>query len=167
MVAVLALLPLELEDAGFRAESWRTSSRTRLRRAGKVTTSPERRRDSACDWIVVGQFVECEFRACRRASCILREDVSGTLTHGVCGFVKGGTYLETWPSRSRTVLICERRSWSRVACVWFAALEGTLTGVEGELFDMMAAKKEDGPLRKSAYEQRPASRVQGSSNRMV
>jgi len=30
--------------------------------------------------------------------------------------------------------------------VWFAALEGTLTGVEGELFDMMAAEKEDEPL---------------------
>jgi hypothetical protein len=30
-----------------------------------------------------------------------------------------------------------------VACVWFAALDGTLTGVEGELFDMMATEKED------------------------
>jgi hypothetical protein len=49
LVADLALAPLELEDMGFRAESWRTSSRTRLRRAGKVATSPERRRDRACD----------------------------------------------------------------------------------------------------------------------
>lgn len=51
--------------------------------------------------------------------------------------------------------------------MWFAALEGTLTGVEGELFDMMAAKKEDEPLCKSAYEQRPANRAQESSNRIV
>jgi hypothetical protein len=42
--------------------------------------------------------------------------------------------------------------------VWFAALEGTLTGVEGELFDMMAAKKEDEPL---------CNRTQESSNRIV
>src|SRR6478752_7146988 len=57
-VAGLALVPFELDDMGLRAESCRTSSSTRLSRAGKVVTSPERSRASACDWIAVGQFVE-------------------------------------------------------------------------------------------------------------
>lgn len=65
---VAAGLPFVL---GLRAESWRTSSRTRRRSAGKVVTSPERRRARAWDWMVVGQLAESELRAWRRASWIL------------------------------------------------------------------------------------------------
>lgn len=50
--------------------------------------------------------------------------------------------LETCPSRSSTELICERRSGSSVAAVWFAAEEGTLTGVEG--LDMLLESGERG-----------------------
>lgn len=60
--------PLELDDVGFRAESWRTSSRTRRRRAGNVVTSPERRSVRAWFWMMVGQLDEWELRAWRRAS---------------------------------------------------------------------------------------------------
>lgn len=71
LVAVVEGLPLVLDETGLRAESWRTSSRTRRRRAGKVVTSPERRRARAWDWMAVGQLAESELRAWRRASWIL------------------------------------------------------------------------------------------------
>lgn len=63
-------LPFALDDD---VDGWpsRTSSRTRRRRAGKVVTSPERRRVRAWFWMAVGQLEEFELRAWRRASWIL------------------------------------------------------------------------------------------------
>lgn len=51
---------------GARLVSLRTSSRTRRRRAGKVVTSPERRRAMAWFSTVVGQLAGCAWRECRR-----------------------------------------------------------------------------------------------------
>jgi hypothetical protein len=53
----------------------------------------------------------------------------------------------TWPSFIRIELICDLRSGSSVAAVWFAADEGTLTGVEGFWFAMMAAFETEAGLR--------------------
>lgn len=50
--------------------SW-MSSRTRRSKAGKVRTSPDRRRVRAWDWIAVGQSAPLELRLWRRRSWIL------------------------------------------------------------------------------------------------
>lgn len=66
-------LPFALDVDDDDVDGWpsRTSSRTRRRRAGKVVTSPERRRVRAWFWMAVGQLEELELRAWRRASWIL------------------------------------------------------------------------------------------------
>lgn len=71
-------LPLALDVDGD-VEGWlsRTSSRTRRRSAGKVVTSPERRRSRAWFWTAVGQLEELELRAWRRASWILEKRIYG------------------------------------------------------------------------------------------
>lgn len=53
------------------AEASCISSRTRRNKAGKVRTSPDRRRVRACDWIAVGQSAPLELRVWRRRSWIL------------------------------------------------------------------------------------------------
>ena len=79
--ALLLLLPppfVAVDDLPFAldvddVDGWlsRTSSSTRRRSAGKVVTSPERRRFRAWFCTAVGQLEELEFRAWRRASWIL------------------------------------------------------------------------------------------------
>jgi hypothetical protein len=78
LVFLLSPLPFVVADdlpfaLDVEAGGWpsRTSSRTRLRRAGNVVTSPERRRAKAWFWMAVGQLEELELRAWRRASWIL------------------------------------------------------------------------------------------------
>lgn len=56
---------------GALAVSWRTSSKTRRRRAGKVLISPERRSARAWFWTVVGQLDEWACSECKRWSWIL------------------------------------------------------------------------------------------------
>lgn len=60
------------EEEAAVAVSCRTSWRTRLMRAGKVLTSPLRRRERAWSCMAVGQFELCESRLCRRRSWILQ-----------------------------------------------------------------------------------------------
>lgn len=50
------------------------SERTWAMRSGKVVHCPERRRERACVWIMVGQLVGWEWRVWRRVSWILGED---------------------------------------------------------------------------------------------
>jgi hypothetical protein len=100
--AAPALLPfvVVVVPLGEKVVSWRTSSRTRRRRAGKEVTSPERRRERAWVCTAVGQLDLCECSAWRRLSWILFLVVREV---GVSELMVGGGWAGLWGGRGMGV----------------------------------------------------------------
>lgn len=123
LVAPLVVSPFLPAPSAAAALAWvscRTSSTTRLTRAGKVVTSPDRRSDRACDWTAEGQLEGWAWRLWRSCSWILLGSVSFVRWNGPPGGKgegEGRLHLSTWPSLSRAALIWDLRSGSRVAGV--------------------------------------------------